>query len=186
METPEDVIAKLQRMQKAGAQVKPLTEAPADIQAMAAEDEPFTHLPKHAKRKPIPVWRVTGGGWFHYADGDFEAYIPDVRLDVFLAFTSELQAYAAAAENGKFENAFKHLARAFVLLHHRPRFWERWRRRVYFVNTRRAVDRLVRAYPGRALYTFVPLALAEYHGWVTGKKKTPSEERPDIPVTPKP
>lgn len=180
----EDIQALLDEQKRAGAVVKPLSEAPADIQRMAEEDAPLC-MGYKPHRRPTPVWRVTGGGKFRYEDGEFACEIADVRLDVFLAFTMQLQVYAEAVVADKLDKAFNALARAYALIHHRPRWWERWFRSVYFVNVNRARNRMILDIPARAIYTFLPLALAAYHAWVTGKKKS-NGEAVDIPVMEKP
>ena len=122
MPTQEEVIAELQKMKRAGAVVKPLSEAPADIQAMAAEDAAAALSSKLPSRKPTPLWRVLGGGCFEYEDGEYACTILDVRLDVFLAFATQLQLYAEAVEKDLTEVAFTALARAYTIIHHKPRW----------------------------------------------------------------
>jgi len=187
MPTQEEVLAELRQMGKAGAVVKPLSEAPADIQAMAVEDAAAALNVKLPGRKPTPIWRVVGGGEFRYEDGEFACTIQDIRLDVFLAFTSQLQLYAEAVERDDTEVAMDALARAYVLLYHRPRWWERRLRKFYFLSTTKARNRMNLDLPARAILGgFLGEALAAYHAWVTGKKKANRViASPDIPDTPK-
>lgn len=187
MPTQDEMLERIAQLQKAGANVKPLAEAPADIQAMAAEDFALLDTFKAPRRKSTPLWRVVGGGAFEFTNGEFGCRIPDVRLDVFLAFTAEMNAYVEAINADKSDVAFAALARAYTILYHKPRWWERWFRRVYFIDKKKAINRMVRENPGRAIYTFLPVALAEYHAWVTGKKKMsyPATENEAIADTPK-
>jgi hypothetical protein len=160
----------------------PLADAPANIQAMAAEDAAAALAFKIPRRKPTPLWRVVGGGCFEFTDGEFGCRIPDVRLDVFLAFTAEMNLYVEAVNADKSDVAFAALARAYTILYHRPRWWERWFRRIYFMNKKKAINRMVMENPARAIYSFLPVALAGYHAWVTGKKKMSYAEK-ESPVT---
>lgn len=179
-----DVQALIDKQKEAGAVVKPLSEAPAEIQRMAEEDTALCTRLK-SRRRPTPVWRVVGGGKFRYEDGEFACEIADVRLDIFFAFSGQLEAYANAVVKEEPDIAFTALARAYALLHHRPRWWERWFRGMYFIGAKRARDRMVLDLPARAIYTFLPEALAAYHAWVTGKKKS-DEVSGEAPDTPKP
>lgn len=179
----QDLIDNLKAQKKAGAVIKPLSEAPADIQRMAEEDTKYIFPPK--RKPPTPLWRVVGGGCFEYDNGEFGCRIHDVRLDVFFAFTSQLQLYDVAAQNDEPEKAFTALARAYALLYHRPRWWERWFRKIYFLSGNKARNKMICDMPARAIYTFLPEALAAYHSWVIGiKKKTPGAVSEATPVMP--
>ena len=187
MVTQEEAVqALLEQQKKAGAVVRPLSEAPADIQAMAAEDAAAALNVKLPGRKPTPLWRVIGGGCFEHEDDEYACTILDLRLDVFLAFATQLQLYAEAVEKDLTDVAFTALARAYTIIHHKNRWWERWFRGLYFIPARRARNRMVRDIPARAIYTFLPEALAAYHAWVTGKKKmNGAAESPATQDTPK-
>ena len=81
-------------------------------------------------RKPVPLWRIHSPRQFVYEDERCTFVIPIPRLDVFAAFYEELQHIQTldGVEDAD-EQFFDVLARAFVLLWQRPRWWQRrWRK----------------------------------------------------------
>ena len=161
-----------------GARVIRGAAVPAEKRKRLSEiAEEYTGLLK--SRRPVPLWRVHGARRFVYEDERCTLVLPIPRLDVFTAFFEELRQLPDAIGEENTGAALDTLARCFVVLHMRPRFWQRRWIPQFNIDTERARNFLMNRLPADVVLASLPLAFVEFYAHVTGiKKKKDEDETP--------
>ena len=154
-----------------GAEVKPGSEMPSDVREMIEAYAPG--LPR-AGQVRLELKSLARDQVYTYEDPYLKLLIPVPPLDIFEAVVAELKKLGPGIKDER--EYITILARAFWLLHQRPREGRLlpWRgSRVPKVNDAAARRLLVRAIPNAAVIAeSLRDALISFVGFVLGKKKT--------------
>jgi hypothetical protein len=163
-----DIKEELRRL---GADVRPGSEMPSDVREMIEAYAPGMPRPGQVR---VELTRLAREQVYIYEDPYLKLLIPVPPLDIFEAVVAELKKLGPDVKD-EWEYITV-LARAFWLLHQRPResrfLW--WRRsRVPKVDEAAARRLLVRAVPNAGVIAeSLRDALISFVGFVLGKKKT--------------
>jgi hypothetical protein len=160
-----------EELRRLGAEVKPGSEMPSDVREMIEAYAPG--LPR-AGQVGVELKRLAREQVYIYEDPYLKLLIPVPPLDIFEAVVAELKKLGPDIKDEW--DYFTVLARAFWLLHQRPkeRWFLRWpRSRVPKVDEAAARRLLVRAFPDASVIAeSLRDALISFVGFVLGKKKT--------------
>lgn len=155
-----------------GARVIRGDAVPAEKRSRLAEIvKEYSGLVK--SRRPVPFWRIHAPRKFVYEDERCTLVLPIPRLDIFAAFFEEFKQLPDALKVDDPDAAIGVLARAFTILHIRPKWYQRKWIPEFEIDTTWARNFLLTRLPTDIVLTSLPLALGEFTAYVTGiKKKT--------------
>lgn len=130
----------------------------------------------------VEIKRLTEEQVFVYEDEYLKLTIPNVRLDIYFEFIEELGRLDRSERNYDVINC---IARAFWLLHNRPKRWRKWK--FPRVSEKRARDFLVKKIPNATIvFNSLNTAFGEYSNWVIQPKKKVNEATSAAPPKPSP